>query len=61
MQATTYLPIEQKIIDHAQTLANMSGKAWEVFRDGRGAVDTALEGACVDNHKFRLIVTIFPE
>lgn len=56
-----FLPIEQKMIDFAQVMANQSGKSWEVFRDSRGAVDTGLQGTCADCPKFKLLVTVSPE
>ena len=60
-ELTQFLPIEKSMIEHAQKFANMSGKSWEVFRDGRGAVDLALSGTCEQESKFRFIAKIDPQ
>ncbi len=55
------LPIEKSMVRQAQQFANMSGKPWEIFRDGRGAVDLALVGTCAQESKFKLIMTVEPQ
>lgn len=55
-----FLKIEQDMIAYAIRMAEQTGKSWEVFRDGRGALDIALIGTCACCPKFRLLVTIHP-
>ena len=55
------LKIEQDAINWATQFANQSLKTWEVFRDGRGAVDIGLSGTCNSNPKFRLIAEVKPQ
>jgi hypothetical protein len=56
-----FLPVEQSMIEYAQRFANMSNKPWEVFRDGKGAVDLALLGTCANEPKFRLVMVVKPQ
>ena len=55
-----FLKIEQDMIDFARRMAVATGKSWEVFRDGRGAVDLALAGTCAASPKFRMLCLVTP-
>ena len=54
------LPIENKVVAFAQRMSDISGKAWEVFRDGKGAVDCGLVGTCETAQKFKLLTIVYP-
>jgi hypothetical protein len=57
---TTFLKIEQTVIDFAAAMAASTGKSWEVFRNAYGAVECGLAGTCAECPKFRLLTTVHP-
>ena len=61
MENLNLLPIENKAVSFAQSMADISGKPWEVFRDGKGAVDVGLAGTCETAPKFRLLTVVNPK